>query len=102
MAVFQLRIYKALRPNGFNGVFFQKYWGIIKVEVVEVVQGFFRTGQMLKELNKAEIVLIPKVKEPKIVTQYRPISLCNFMYKVISKVMVNRLKRFLGEIITEN
>ena len=49
---------------------------------------------MLKELNKAKIVLIPKVKEPKTVTQYKPISLCNFMYKVISKVMVNRIKPF--------
>ena len=43
-----------------------------------------------------------KVKEPEIVTQYRLISLCNFMYKVISKVMVNRLKPLLEEIITEN
>ena len=57
---------------------------------------------MLKELNKAEIVLIPKVKEPETVTQYIPISLCNFMYKVISKVMVNRIKPFLGKIIIEN
>ena len=46
----------------------------------------------MKELNATEIVLIPKVKGPENVTQFRPISLCNFVYKVISKIMVNRMQ----------
>ena len=66
------------------------------------MKGFFRSSYMLKELNKTEIVLIPKVKNPESMSQFKPISLCNFVYKVISKVMVNRLKPYLGELISEN
>ena len=100
--VFQLGTYKSPGPNGFNGFFYQKYWEIVRNDVIEAVKGFFRTGRMLRELNVIEIVLIPKVKGPKVVGQFRPISLCNFGYKIISKVMVNRLQYWMGWLITEN
>ena len=63
-AVFQIRMYKAPGPDGFSGVFFQKYWNIVKGEVIEDVRSFFRTTHLLKELNRTDIVLIPKVKVP--------------------------------------
>ena len=101
-AIFQLGTYKAPGPDGFNGFFYQKYWEIVRKDVIEAVKGFFRSGRMLRELNAIEIVLIPKVKGPKVVGQFRPISLCNFGYKIISNVMVNRLQYWMGELITEN
>ncbi|XVF47270.1 hypothetical protein PTKIN_Ptkin03bG0096000 [Pterospermum kingtungense] len=75
---------------------------VVSRGVIEVVQSFFHSGRLLRELNMTDIVLIPKVKRPEDVSQFRPISCCNFAYKIISKVMVNRLKPFMGELITEN
>ena len=85
-----------------SGLFYQKFWEVVNKDVKEAVKSFFINGRMLKELNATEIVLIPKVKGPEEVTQFRPISLCNFAYKVISKIMVNRMQERMGEIITEN
>ena len=72
-------------------VFFIKNTRYCKKDVVDVVKRFFRNGRMLRELNAIEIVLIPKVKGFEVVSQFRPITLCNFTYKVISKMMVNKL-----------
>ena len=102
LVVFQLGAYKATGPDGYNGFFYQKYWETIKGDVIKVVQYYFRNRRLLREINMTYIILIPKIKAPKGVAQFRPISLCNFAYKAISKVIVNRLKPLLGELITEN
>ena len=56
------------------------------------VNSFFDEGVMNKDINSTDVVLIPKQGGPKLVSQFRSISLCNFMYKIIPWVMVNRLK----------
>lgn len=56
---------------------------------------------MLRELNRTSIVLVPKVKNPEEVSQFRPISCCNFGYKIISKVLVNKMQGYMGELITQ-
>ncbi|OMO88682.1 reverse transcriptase [Corchorus capsularis] len=101
-AAFQLGAHKAPGPDGFNGIFFQEFWDIVGETVTKATLGFFNGGFMLRELNSTCIVLIPKVNSPVEVTQYRPISLCNYAYKVISRVLVNRLKEWLPNLITEN
>ena len=57
---------------------------------------------MCRELNYTDVVLIPKQNGLELITHFRPISYCNFIYKVISRVMVNRLSPFLGGMIIEN
>ena len=57
---------------------------------------------MPEGVNDTLIVLIPKVKEPKVLKDFRPISLCNVIYKVVSKCLVNRLRPILEEIISPN
>lgn len=60
---------------------------------------FVRTGQLREGMNDTLVSLIPKVKNPEKVTQLRPISLCNVSYKIITKVLTNRLKEVLGDIV---
>lgn len=66
---------------------------------MQTVIEFFEKGEMLPELNHTNITLIPKVDNPTKVTQFRPISLCNVIYKLISKILAERLKRVLGKLI---
>jgi hypothetical protein len=69
--------------------------------VAEVLQAV-NTCKIPEGWNKTTIVLIPKVDNPEKVSQFRPISLCNVVYKVISKMLANRLKAILPDIISEH
>ena len=62
--VFELGALKAPRPDGYNGVFYQKYQKIVKESVIKEVQVFFFSGYLLRELNRIKIIPIPKVKKP--------------------------------------
>ena len=60
---------------------------------------FFRIGKLIKQLNRNFIALIPKVKDPEVLSDFRPIYLCNTTYNVFSKILVNRLKPLLHKFI---
>lgn len=97
--VFQLGAMKAPGPDGMNGQFYQHHWEDLQQDVFNMVKNFFETSILDPTLNKTHISLIPKVQNPERLDQFRPISLCNFAYKMISKVMTNRLKPSLPELI---
>ncbi|XP_059451054.1 uncharacterized protein LOC132181841 [Corylus avellana] len=99
-ALMQMGPLKAPSPDGFTTGFFQKHWSTMGDEVCNVVLDILNSGKMPDELNSTHIVLIPKVKNPSCVTEFRPISLCNVIYKLVSKVLANRLKRVLPLIIS--
>ena len=86
---------KAPGLNGMNAIFYQNFWHVVGDNVVLAVLDFLNNGNMLPEINHTNIVLIPKVKNPEKMSDFRPISLCNVIYKIISKVLGNRLKRVL-------
>ena len=67
--------------------------------MINAVLEFLNTGYMEPDLNFTYIVLIPKIKSPEKIFDYRPISLCNVIYKIISKVLANRLKQILPQLI---
>ncbi|XP_074293711.1 uncharacterized protein LOC141620847 [Silene latifolia] len=101
-ALNQMHPLKAPGPDGTNGLFYQTYWSTVGPEVVRAVLAILRGERSPRDINKTNIVLIPKKKAPDKIRDFRPISLCNVVYKLVSKVLANRLKLFLGDIVSEN
>lgn len=71
-------------------------------DVVAAVAEFIRNGRLLKDLNTTAICLIPKKPEAASLSDYKPISCCNVVYKIISKIMENRLKPILQKFVSPN
>ena len=83
-----------------NAFFYQKLWQVVVDNVVTVVLDYLNSGIMILGINHSNIVLIPKVKTLEKISDFRPISLCNVIYKIISKVLANRLKQIFPDIIS--
>jgi len=98
-AMAQLKDGKAPGPDGFTANFFHAFWELIKTEVWELVDESRSMHWVLPSLNTTFIVLVPKVEESKTPDKYRPIALCNVIYKIISKVVANKLKPLLHLLI---
>lgn len=91
---------KAPAPDGFTAGFYQKHWELLGADVCNATLEFLNGGHMPNEVNDTTLVLIPKVKNPQELTQFRPIALCNVLYKICSKVIANRLRLVLDDIIS--
>ncbi|XP_074314339.1 uncharacterized protein LOC141649551 [Silene latifolia] len=93
---------KSPGPDGITPLFFHTFWPQIGHLVTSAILRFLNSGVMLKEWNNTLIVLIPKTDKPECVSQYRPISLCNVVYRLASKCMANRLKLVIPSLISES
>lgn len=89
-------------PDGLNPAFYHKFWSVVGEDVTNVMRRFMNEGILPEGLNDTIVVLIPKKSRPETMGDLRPISLCNVLYKVISKVLANRLKVVLNHVISEN
>ncbi|GJZ22800.1 RNA-directed DNA polymerase, eukaryota, reverse transcriptase zinc-binding domain protein [Tanacetum coccineum] len=87
-------------PDGFSFKFLTTFWDLIKVDVVCFVHEFFLTGTFPKGCNSSFIALIPKVIDANFVTDFRPISLIGCQYKIIGKLLANRLSSVIGDVIS--
>ncbi|KAJ9547121.1 hypothetical protein OSB04_019664 [Centaurea solstitialis] len=98
-AVFNIGNDKAPGPDGYSSKFFKSAWSVIGKDVLIAVHNFFYSGRLLSELNHTLLCFIPKVPNATRVTDFRPISCCNVLYKVISKVVAERMKPYLSQLI---
>ncbi|XP_059064795.1 uncharacterized protein LOC131066016 [Cryptomeria japonica] len=98
--VFGLGGEKALGPDEFQAFFFQFFWDVLGEELLAVIEESRSRGFVLKEFNCTLVALIPKKAKLEGMEEFRPISLCNTIYKIIKKVAANRLKLILGKLIS--
>ncbi|XP_075645329.1 uncharacterized protein LOC142616340 [Castanea sativa] len=101
-ALKQMHPLTAPSPDGMPPLFYHHFWPIVKSIVIITVLDFLNHDVSPPKFHDTHIVLIPKTKNLEKVSDYRPISLCNVAYKIASKVVANRMKLVLQEIIGEN
>ncbi|KAK3221988.1 hypothetical protein Dsin_009013 [Dipteronia sinensis] len=99
-AVFAMDALSAPGPDGFSGRFFQRCWEIVGRDVILTVQDFFHSGVVAPGLNSNFIVLISKMRDSITIDQFRPIVLGNFLFKVSSKILADRLAQIAARIVS--
>lgn len=98
--VFNMLLSKSPGPDGFSVEFFKSSRSIVGSDVIAAVSEFFTNARVLKDINNTAIALIPKVPEACKLSGFRPTSCCNLIYKIISKIISNRLKEVLKDSIS--
>lgn len=93
---------KSPGPDGYSIEFLRASWDTVGTDVISAISEFFRNGRLLKDLNTTTICLIPKMDAACRLGDFRPISCCNLLYKVITKILANRLKPILQSCISRN
>lgn len=99
-AMWQLKVGKAPRRDNFTSDFFHNFCDLIKEEVSKVVEESRVNRWMLPSLNATFIALIPKEENNQTPDKFRPSTLCNVLYKIVSKVIATRLKSLLPLLIS--
>ncbi|KAJ0757712.1 putative RNA-directed DNA polymerase [Helianthus annuus] len=93
---------RAPGPDGFNFKFIKRCWAVLREDLVNLFNNFYASGSLNPCCTSSFIALIPKIKDPVSPTNFRPISLIGIINKVISKVLVNRLKGVVGGLVSEH
>ncbi|GLJ40989.1 hypothetical protein SUGI_0848590 [Cryptomeria japonica] len=97
----KMNLDKAPSPDGFPTSFFQKCWGFMGPEITEALEGVRNSRKILKEINNTLLALIPKKEKLDSFNDFRPIALCNTLYKLLTKTLAARLQKLLPFIISE-
>lgn len=99
-ALFHDGAVQSTRAGRLHGGVYQIHWETVGPSVTNAVLDFLNGGHLPDDMNRTTLVLIPKTKHPQDLKNFRPISLCNVIYKLCSKVLENRIRSFLDDIIS--
>ena len=99
-ALNSMKAFKAPGPDGLHAGFFQRFWLVVGNSVKLEVKKIFQTKKVPPWLNRTLIALIPKKLGPETISHFRPINLCNTLYKVVSKILVLRLKHLMPRLVS--
>nr|GFA92259.1 RNA-directed DNA polymerase, eukaryota [Tanacetum cinerariifolium] len=92
---------KSPGPDGFTFEFFRKYWDTLGFDFYAAVEWFFEHFMFARGCNSSFIALIPKTQDPKFVSDFHPVSLIGSLYKVVTKILANRLSSVISDLILE-
>ncbi|RVX18962.1 putative ribonuclease H protein [Vitis vinifera] len=93
---------KALDPDRFTVAFWQNCWETVKKEVLDMFKEFHEQNSFIKSLNNTFLVFLSKKGGAEDLGDYRPISLLGGLYKLLAKVLANRLKKVIGKVVSPN
>ena len=91
---------KAPGPDGFTAAFWQSCWDFAKEEILDMFKEFHEQNSFLRSLNNTFLVLLQKKEGAQDLGDYRPISLLGGLYKLLAKVLANRLKKVIGKVVS--
>jgi hypothetical protein len=100
-AVWDCDSFKSPGPDGVNFGFIKEFWDMLQTDVIRYVSDFHRNGKLTRGINTTFIALIPKVETPQRLSDFRPISLVGCLYKILAKVLANRLRLVMSSVISE-
>lgn len=100
--VFAMPSNKSPGPDGYPVEFFKSTWSIVAQDFIIAIQSVFRYGFLPKGVNSTILALVPKKTDSLEMKDFRPIACCNVIYKVVSKIIANRLKLILPRVVSEN
>ena len=95
-----LKPFRAPGPNGLHAGFYQHFRFEVGKSVCKEVKATFKDGLVPDHLNETLVTLISKCKSPESLNNYRPISLCNSVYKIVSKILVERIRPYLNKLVS--
>jgi hypothetical protein len=101
-AIKDMKSLAAPGPDGLPAIFYHTYWDIVGQDVTKEVLDILNHNSDPSYLNHTHICLIPKIPNPTMASDFRPISLCNITLKIVTKTIANRLKNILPDIISPN
>ncbi|XP_043697496.1 uncharacterized protein LOC122648332 [Telopea speciosissima] len=100
--VFSLKDSKAPWPDGFGAGFYKHSWEVIGEELTNAVQWFFANSFMPHSINATFITLVPKSGDVSTFAGFWPLALCNLLYKIITKILSNRIQHVIGSVVSHN
>jgi len=101
-AIWDCDSFKSSGPDGISFGFIKEFWELVNDDFMRFLMEFHRNGKLTKGVNSTFIASIPKVTSPQRLNDFRPISLVGCMYKVLAKVLANRLRQVVSSVVSDS